>query len=581
MVKVLDDNGAEVGAQITLTEPQVLDFGFTVSTYQNGYNVSCYQCSNGEVDANPTGGVSPYSYLWNTGETTATVSNKSAGNFQVRITDANGCMVEGEINLTRPDRDDWTMLGNSGSDPSTQFMGTIDNKDFVFRTNNTERLRLMANGVINVDGALKIDSVSSDSSRSVFVDQNGMLKVNHSGGEIGVPCGRNTSRWYTDYCSFSNDIYNSPISGKVGIGTPTPSEKLEVIGNIKLSGNIITTGANSSLNINDLHVLNKIEVGSSIWLGGTNSGSATNDIFTDNDHLYINCNSAHHFNTLLNSNGGKVGIGSTTTPIQTLDVHGGMHISNGIIQKGGLSAVTTTGDLGLYSLDQYSYMRFVTNNKPILFFTDLTNGIASSGSGSVFAIEPSGNIGIGTDYPISLFGNSSDSKVLHIKSTIPTIRLEDDFVETGTTSKTDFEITATNGAGRLISSNSVAIFLDADNNETDEAFRIIKNNNSLSGAAVELFKVNEQGIASARGVKVTMGSFPDYVFDKNYSLKSLKEIEEYIYRNRHLPGIPSCDDVKRGGLDLGEMQSKLVEKIEELTLYMIDLQKQIEKLKSN
>ncbi|OQP67331.1 hypothetical protein A3860_02970 [Niastella vici] len=89
-----------------------------------------------------------------------------------------------------------------------------------------------------------------------------------------------------------------------------------------------------------------------------------------------------------------------------------------------------------------------------------------------------------------------------------------------------------------------------------------------------------EGRIGAREVQVTLQNpFPDYVFDSKYKLKSLNNLENYINQNKHLPGIPSAADVeKNGGIELGKMNTKLLEKIEELTLHVIELNKKIEKL---
>lgn len=71
-------------------------------------------------------------------------------------------------------------------------------------------------------------------------------------------------------------------------------------------------------------------------------------------------------------------------------------------------------------------------------------------------------------------------------------------------------------------------------------------------------------------------AWPDFVFHPDYSLKPLHEVEQFVRTNKHLPGIPSAAQVEEKGLSMGEMQNKLLLKIEELTLYMIEQQKQID-----
>ena len=72
----------------------------------------------------------------------------------------------------------------------------------------------------------------------------------------------------------------------------------------------------------------------------------------------------------------------------------------------------------------------------------------------------------------------------------------------------------------------------------------------------------------------------DYVFAKDYPLKSLTEVEEFIHANHHLPEIPSATEVEKTGVNLGDMQSKLLLKVEELTLYLIQQNKTIETLQA-
>ncbi|GAB4001911.1 hypothetical protein GCM10028807_59240 [Spirosoma daeguense] len=71
----------------------------------------------------------------------------------------------------------------------------------------------------------------------------------------------------------------------------------------------------------------------------------------------------------------------------------------------------------------------------------------------------------------------------------------------------------------------------------------------------------------------------DYVFAKDYKLRSLNEVDRFIQQNKHLPGVPSASEVAENGIDVGKMDAKLLEKIEELTLYMIDLKKENQQMK--
>ena len=81
-------------------------------------------------------------------------------------------------------------------------------------------------------------------------------------------------------------------------------------------------------------------------------------------------------------------------------------------------------------------------------------------------------------------------------------------------------------------------------------------------------------------VDVADGSWADYVFEEDYKLTSLQEVESYIKVNKHLPNIPSAGEIEKEGLNLGEMDAKLLQKVEELTLYLIEQHKEIENLKN-
>ena len=92
--------------------------------------------------------------------------------------------------------------------------------------------------------------------------------------------------------------------------------------------------------------------------------------------------------------------------------------------------------------------------------------------------------------------------------------------------------------------------------------------------------VNGTAIFTKAFVKLNNGSpgWPDYVFTDSYKLRSLKDLEAYIEENNHLPEIPSANDIQKNGIDLGENQSLLLKKIEELSLYVIAQNKQQQQL---
>jgi hypothetical protein len=81
-------------------------------------------------------------------------------------------------------------------------------------------------------------------------------------------------------------------------------------------------------------------------------------------------------------------------------------------------------------------------------------------------------------------------------------------------------------------------------------------------------------------LKVNPGILPDYVFEESYKLIPLEELELFIKTNKHLPGIPTAIEVNEKGMALGNSQIQLLKKIEELSLYLIDISKDQKKIKN-
>ena len=105
----------------------------------------------------------------------------------------------------------------------------------------------------------------------------------------------------------------------------------------------------------------------------------------------------------------------------------------------------------------------------------------------------------------------------------------------------------------------------------------LKDSDSKIGVAVN-------GLLCAKEVRVQLSGspcWPDYVFNKDYNLLPLQELEQFVTENKHLPDVPSATEVEANGVNIGEMNALLLKKVEEMTLYILDLQKQINELKTS
>ena len=96
------------------------------------------------------------------------------------------------------------------------------------------------------------------------------------------------------------------------------------------------------------------------------------------------------------------------------------------------------------------------------------------------------------------------------------------------------------------------------------------------GTSLPTHKLSVNGTIRSKEVIVEMANWPDYVFASDYKLPHLHEVEKHIIENKHLPNIPKASEIEDGGLYLGDVQKKMMEKIEELTLYIIQQNKILE-----
>lgn len=361
-----------------------------------------------------------------------------------------------------------------------------------------------------------------------------------------------------------------------------------------------------------------------------NTGTGWSEFSTGGGSGFWSANGTHIFN----NNPGHVGIG-TSNPSYIFTVH---HPGYGIVHADGNHVFSTllggtTGGIQLGSVTDHNFSIFTNNRTPanVTFGTNwitdfkgtkprlrLMDGTITSGSLQANA----NNLEINARTTTGQFTNPGH--ILLQTSTSGTTRLGNVGIGSLNPWSAKLEVQGgldygnTEHAVRLKGNN---VFLDfADNAGVNYGFFRNRNNNTTGGFDVGLEigvtpplsgapdrsitfstyygprmvikgngnvgigtvnpaqKLSVNGTVQAKEVVVETG-WADYVFDDTYKLLSLEEVEAFISRNRHLPNIPPAHEVEREGMRVGDMQRRMMEKIEELTLYIIDLKKQIENLK--
>ncbi|MGJ1404172.1 hypothetical protein ACR79N_00555 [Sphingobacterium siyangense] len=128
--------------------------------------------------------------------------------------------------------------------------------------------------------------------------------------------------------------------------------------------------------------------------------------------------------------------------------------------------------------------------------------------------------------------------------------------------------------------SSISFYLSDNDLDMASKFTIRSNGNVGIGIEYPNEKLAVRGTIRAQEIKVETANWPDYVFTDGYQLPSLKETAEFIEKNKHLPGVPKAAVVEENGLSLGEMNRILMQKIEELTLHLIEKDKDISIIKT-
>ncbi len=258
-----------------------------------------------------------------------------------------------------------------------------------------------------------------------------------------------------------------------------------------------------------------------------------------------------------------------------------------ILFKGAFSESTNGSD------DEF-HLNYVSDPaKPYIML-----GAYKNGPKTVLTLMGTGNVGIGATEPrakLDVAGNMLLQSALNNSSLRPSLSTQPLSGEIRSYSQLGYSgddglLRLSAGAGTTpaimsyIDISSYSTIPDMDQNIVfgtagEEKMRIHKNGNIGIGTANPNEKLAVNGKIRAREIKVEATNWPDYVFETAYELPSLTEVEKNIKANGHLPGIPSAKTLAKEGIAVSEMLSLQQKKIEELTLYVIELKKELDKIR--
>ena len=373
--------------------------------------------------------------------------------------------------------------------------------------------------------------------------------------------------------SGKDQIYINPTSTKVGIGLTNPSEALEIgeAGNLLMSA-----GESSPTTAGKLYFTTENGTQSGkIWAaaiqGGENSiaeglffsgkGSTAEMTLDENGYLGIGTDSPI----------GRLHIKQQTGHMETLLInaenwHNYIRISNSKNQwrigvwQGGTFRIQ---DLNNNTRDVVFIEKGTSaqNNKHALYIDNY--GYVGMGTNNPLGkLHPRGGPSLGDGYSKSMYLNHQGA-ILLAGSDIPSV---DD---------PHFAIASNNNKLRFLGTTDEA----TESISISELMTIEHSGDVGIGTANPAHKLDVAGTVRAEELVLQVNNGPDYVFEEDYHLMPLEAVERHIKTNKHLPGVPKAIEMSQHGVGVAEMQMKLLEKVEELTLYLIDIKKENEVLK--
>ncbi|MCW3105101.1 MAG: hypothetical protein JWO09_3541 [Bacteroidetes bacterium] len=386
-----------------------------------------------------------------------------------------------------------------------------------------------------------------------------------------------------------NAVYSSSGSGSlftqgtVGIGTSSIA-----------SGVSLDLGSN--LSIRGTHLIFNSASGVIDW------GNGTGDLYFRK--LSTQANTSTFSTLMIIKNSGYVGIGpNVTAPIATLHVGGDILSCNAVT---GINSAPLIRNASTWSSASAPDFTWYGNTTTGLFHPAADVMSFAIGGSEAMRIHSTSFVGIGTGSSAPLAKLHVDNGLIRITGTNPSggpmivfggssssaangeWGIEYNTAVSGREGLNFWKPFGSSGSGAngnnyLFLSNTGRVGINTDN----PTAQLTVNGNVVIGdpATVCIPNTNyklfvQTGILTEQ-VKVAVNcasNWSDYVFADNYQLPEVKELKRYISANKHLPGIPSAEEVVKEGVDLGAMDAKLLAKIEELTLYMIKQDQKIEEL---